>query len=124
MTGDEGSQQLVRMPRKRTLSFMEEESVASEKSIISSDRHDKHILGGGLYPGGMRFLSILKCGLQFRAAVFGFCRNLNAACGFSKPLGLWFFAFFISGSRFLDAVFGFCSISNAASGILECGVRF
>ena len=69
-------------------------------------------------------MSIFKCGLRFRAAVFGFCRNLYAARGFSNPLGLRFFAFFISGSRFLDAVFGFCSILNAANGILECGVRF
>ena len=55
-------------------------------------------------------MSIFKCGLRFRAAVFGFYRNLYAARGFSSPLGLRFFPVFISGSRFLDAVFGFCSI--------------
>ena len=65
----------------------------------------------------MRFLPIFKCGLRFRAAVFGFCQNLDAAFGFSKPLGLRYFAFFIRGLRFLDAVFGFCLILDAASGI-------
>ena len=72
----------------------------------------------------MRFLSILKCGLRFWAAVFGFSQNLNVAFGFSKPLGLRFIAIFISDIRFFDAVFGFCSILITASGILKCCVRF
>ena len=62
-------------------------------------------------------MSIFKCGLRFRVAVFGFCRNLYAARGLSNPFGLRFFAFFMSGSRFLDAVFGFPLFQ-------KCVVRF
>ena len=61
-------------------------------------------------------MSIFKCGLRFRAVVFGFLPKFT--CGTRFPISTRFtvFAFLISGSRFLKAVFGFCLNLYAACG--------